>query len=86
LLAGACATGIAKHLGAGGRASSDSSVMIGLLGFALALAGLVLLAQGKRVSLACRAELRRHRTDRWPVLLGSRRRAGGGNRATRDRA
>lgn len=62
--------------------ASDSALgmLLGLSEFLLAILGVVLLVQGKRVPLALRAELRRHRARALairPRRRGTRRRAPG---------
>ncbi|MGH6616562.1 hypothetical protein [Sphingomonas sp.] len=68
----ACAAGLAK--------GPDASASMGLLCFALALFGAVLMVQGKRVSAALRIERGRHR--RLPQAIHERRcrRSGGPDR------
>ncbi len=56
----ACAIGFSNRLAEGGTSETGSTVP-GLLSFALAIIGIVLLVHGKRVALAWRVERSPHR-------------------------
>lgn len=62
-------TGWSASLGAGSDAAGIE--VLGLLGFSLAMAGLVLAVQGRRVAAALRVERSRHRD--LPMRIHSHR-------------
>jgi hypothetical protein len=58
-------------IGSGVVLANGSNALVGLLGFALTIAGLVLAVQGRRVLLALRIERSRHRE--LPAMIHARR-------------
>jgi hypothetical protein len=60
----ACGIGVANRLGSGDVADATGGILLGLLGFGLAIAGIVLLLQGKRIPVSLQAERRRQRAAR----------------------
>ncbi len=61
LFAAASGTRLIDRSLTGGASDSALAMLLGLGGFLLAIAGVVLLVQGKRVPQSLRAEFRRHR-------------------------
>ena len=57
-----------------GDAPGSLDLLMGLLGFLLAITGIVFLVQGKRVPNAWRAERRRHRTRTSAIAPARQRR------------
>lgn len=80
LLAAASGIRLIDRWMTGGASDSTLGMLLGLGGFLLAIAGVVLLVQGKRVPQALRCEYRRHRARGLatrPDRLGTRRGAPG---------
>lgn len=70
IFAGACAVSVANEAGSKGGS-------LGLIWFALAFVGVVLIIQGKRVPAALRIERSRHRELPLAIHARRRRRSGG---------
>lgn len=77
----ACVIGLDDRLGDGG-ASGTGTIVAGLFSFGLAILGIVLLVQGKRVALAWRVERSPHRNLAAIIHAQRQRRAARPDRTT----